>query len=180
MDKIFLCAMLGLILAGCQPKEEAANQRSNASSAITAERKEAARKLTAQAVALLEQKNYPGVVASLDAAIKADPTDQEPYLILGQILLKAGEFQRAAEFLDTAAKNFPDNGTIFYMLSMANQMSGKKLPAVLAARRSFEIFKGANDQDNAEKSAVLLQQIINAPEMAAPNNPDTKNNTAVK
>ena len=164
MNKILLCAVMGLlVLGGCQPKEESNNQ-TDPSAGITSQRKEAARKLTAQSVVLLGQKDYQGAVGSLDAAIKADPTDQDPYLILGQILLKAGEFQRAADFLDAAVKNFPDNGMIFYMLSIANQMSGKKLPAVLAARRSFEIFKDANDQDNAQKSALLLQQIINAPE----------------
>lgn len=167
-----LCAVVFIVaaLTGCQPKEEAQSPQPVTQEAVTPERKDAARKLTAQALDLLSQKDYKGCVASLDAAIKMDPTDQDPYLILGQILLKAGEFQRAAEFLDGAASRFPNNGSIFYMLSIANKMHGKKLPAVLAARRSFEIYKAANDNDNAEKSAVLLQQIINTPdgELTAP------------
>ena len=160
MNKLLMCVLMGLVLAGCQPKEENAGQ----ANAVDQQRKESAKKLTVQAMALLEQKNYQGAVASLDAAIKFDPTDQDPYLILGQILIKAGEFARATEFLDNAAKSFPDNGMMFYMLSIANKMSGKKLPAALAARRSFEIFKNANDQENAQKAAILLQQVVNTPD----------------
>ncbi len=159
-----------LFLAGCGSRESSNNQ----SSPNVQERQDAARKLTAQAMILLEQKKYQEALASLDAAIKFDPTDQDPYLILGQILLKAGEFSRAADFLDNAAKNFPDNGTIFYMLSIANKMNGKKLPAVLSARRSFEIFKNANDQENAQKAAVLLEQVINGSDTAAAAKPVPK------
>ena len=165
MRKIIMCVVAGLILAGCQSKEAENNQAS--SPAMTAQRKEAARKLTVQAMVLLNQQNYQAAVTSLDAAIKFDPTDQDPYLILGQILLKAGEYPRAMEFLDNAAKNFPDNGMIFYMLSIANKMGGKKLPAVLAARRSFEIFKNTNDQENTQKAAVLLEEVIKAPDVMA-------------
>ena len=165
MNKILGCIAMGLMLAGCQPKESSNNQAADVG--ITAERKEESHKLTAQSLVLLGQKNYQGTLASLDAAIKMDPTNQDPYLVLGQILLKSGEYQRASDFLDNAAKNFPDNGMVFYMLSLANKLNGKKLPAALAARRSFELFKNANDQDNAQKVAALLQEIINAPEAAS-------------
>ena len=162
MNRILTLAIVGALLAGCQPKEPSNQQQ--ASTQITPERTEASRKLTAQAVELFSQKKYQESVAGLDAAIKFDPGNQDPYMILGQILLEAGEYQRAADFLDNAAKNFPDNGMIFYMLSISNKMLKKKLPAVLAARRSFEIYKSQNNEQLAAQSALLLQQIINAPE----------------
>ncbi len=164
MKKIFVYAVLGFVLAGCQPKEQSNTQETTAAADVAEQRKEAARRLTVQAMTMLGQKNYQGALGSLDAAIKFDPTNQDPYLILAQILLKAGEYTRASEFLDGAVKAFPDNGTLFYMMGIAHKMSGKKLPAVLAARRSFEIFKKANQAEDAEKAAVLLQQIINAPD----------------
>ncbi len=158
--------MLGLVLlTGCQPKESA--QETSSTTDVASQRKEAARQLVTQSITLLGQKDYAGAVKSLDAAIKFDPTNQESYFILGQLLLKSGENERAAAFLDNAVKNFPENATFFYMLGIANQLSGKKLPAVLAIRRSFELFKAAGDQDNAQKSAVLLQQIISEPENTA-------------
>src|SRR5262249_26692293 len=85
----------------------------------------------------------------------------------GQILLKVQEYGHAADFLDMAAKNFPDNGTIFYMLSYADRMLGKKLPAVLAARRRVEIFQAQQDRDNMLKSAGLLHDLIESPDKSA-------------
>ncbi len=166
MLKLLSVILLSVVaITGCQPKEAA--QETSANSDVATQRKEAARQLIAQSITMLSQKDYPGAVKSLDAAIKFDPTNQESYFILGQLLLKSGENERAAEFLDNTVKNFPDNATFFYMLGIANQLSGKKLPAVLAIRRSFELFKAAGDQENAQKSAVLLQQIINTAEEPA-------------
>lgn len=175
MTKIVLVALLCLGLSACESREASTPQEVTGGADVSGQRKEAARQLTVQAMTLLGQKNFQGAVASLDAAIKLDPTNQDPYLILAQILFKAGEYTRATEFLDNAVKGFPENGTMYYMLSIANRMIGKKLPAVLAARRSFEIYKAANDQENAEKAAVLLQQVINSPDeqtqSAASSNP---------
>ena len=85
-------------------------------------------------------------------------------MLLGQILLKVQEYDHAAEFLDVAGKTFPDNGTVFYMLSIANKMAGKKLPAVLAARHSVEVFQAQQDRDNMLKSAALLHELIDIPD----------------
>jgi tetratricopeptide (TPR) repeat protein len=131
---------------------------------VKEKRQEMGHKLTAEALALLGKKDYQGAVAALDAAIKFDPTNRDPYLLLGQILLKSGEFKRASEFLDMAAKMFPEDGMIFYMLSIAHKMDNEKLPAVLAARRSYELFKAAKDEENTQKAAELLEQVVNAPD----------------
>ncbi len=153
MKKIIFIVCLGLILTGCQ-------QRPSSQNGITAERQEAAKKLFAQSILLLQQKNLKGAVASLEASIKIDPSDPNPYLLLGQILLKAQQYKQAEDFLDQTAKAFPNNGTVFYMLSIADKMTDKKLPAVLAARRSYEIFKAQGDSDNIKSSAVLVEELI--------------------
>ncbi|MBF0490650.1 MAG: tetratricopeptide repeat protein [Candidatus Omnitrophica bacterium] len=154
MKKIICMVCLGLMLAGCQqaPQDQVVGNNS--------ERQVAAKKLFAQGMMLLQQKDLKGAVASLQASIKVDPADPNPYLVLGQILLKAEQNEQAAEFLDQSAKNFPDNGTIFYMLAMANRMNGKNLPAVLAARRSYEIFNTTGDAESARNSAILLEELI--------------------
>lgn len=178
MKKVFLCLLIGSVLmVGCRPKESADTPAPQ----ITPERQAASRKLTAQAVELFGEKKYQESVASLDAAVRMDPGNQDPYMMLGQILLEAGEYQRAADFLDNAAKNFPDNGMVFYMLSISNRMLKKKLPAVLAARRSFEIYKNAGNEHQAAQSAMLLQQIINSPDGQDPQAaPDTQAPAAEK
>ena len=165
MNKIILMLLCVMPLFGCQSKENTAQTQDQGP---VSQRKEAAKKLLVEAVALLEQKNVQGAVVALEASIKVNPADPDPYLLLGQILLKAEQFDHAVELLDQAGKIFPENGTVYYMLSVANKMDNKKLPAVLAARRSFDIFKAANDAENAQKSAVLLEQVI-----ASPDNPVT-------
>jgi predicted Zn-dependent protease len=152
VKKLIAVLCMGLMLAGCQKPPQ--------NGPATNERQEVARKLFAQSMVLLQQKDLKGAVTSLEESIKVDPSDPNPYLVLGQILLKAGEFSHAAEFLDSAAKAFPNNGTIFYMMSIANRMDGKKLPAVLAARHSYEVFNAAGDAPNAQASAMLLQELI--------------------
>jgi predicted Zn-dependent protease len=154
VKKILSILCLSVILAGCQ------QPGSDQSKTVNTERQDAAKKLFAQGMLSLQQKDLKGAVESLENSIKADPSDPNPYLVLGQILIKAEEFDHAVEFLDQTAKNFPDNGAIFYMLSVANKMDGKILPAVLAARRSFEIFKASGDMDNAKGSAILLEELI--------------------
>lgn len=162
MNKIIVCAAAVLVLAGCQSKQANDNQSPSAD-----QRREAARKLTTAALGQLNQKDVQGTVTDLSAAIKADPTDKEPYLLLGQILLKAQQYEQASELLDAAAKNFPDDGMVFYMLSVADKMAGKKMQAVMAARRSYDIFNAANDKDNAQRSAILLKEIVDAPDAPA-------------
>jgi len=78
--------------------------------------------------------------------------------------LKVQEYEHAADFLDIAGKTFPDDGTVFYMLSIADKMSGKKLPAILAARHSIECFQAQQDKDNLLKSAALLHELIDMPD----------------
>jgi hypothetical protein len=50
------------------------------------------------------------------------------------------------------------------MLSIANKMAGKKLPAVLAARHSVEIFQAQQDNANMLNSAALLHELIDTPD----------------
>ena len=154
MRKIILVLSLALMIAGCQ-------QNSQQQSAPPNDRQEMAKKLFAQSILLLQQKDLKGAIASLEGSIKVDPVDPNPYLVLGQILIKVQQYDQAVIFLDQTAKNFPNNGTVFYMMSVANKMAGKNLPAVLAARRSFDIFKADGDQDNAKASAILLEEVIN-------------------
>ena len=155
-----LIAMIALV--GCQKKPT--------NSATNSKGQQVSRQLIARSLKDLENKNLKGAVESLEAAIKASPSEPEAYLLMGQILLKVGEYNQAALFLDQAAKVHPNNGTIFYMLSVAHRMLGNKLLAVLSAKRSVEIFQAAEDKDNFLKSAVLLQDLINMPDPASKEN----------
>lgn len=154
MKKILFVFMAMLALAGCQKSE---NQPPTAD-----QRKEIGRKLIVKSFGDLQNKDLKGSIEDLETSIKINPSEPEAYLLLGQVLLKVQEYDHAAEFLDMAAKTFPDDGTVFYMLSVADKMSGKKLPAVLAARHSVEIFQNLQDRDNMLKSAALLHELVDS------------------
>ena len=154
MKKALCFLMAVLVLAGCQKQED-----QQAATGVD-QRKDVGHKLIMKSLNDLQNKDLKSTFVDLETAIKINPSDPDAYLLLGQILLKVQEFDHASEFLEVAGKNFPDNGTVFYMLSIADKMSGKKLPAVMAARRSIEIFQAQQDRDNMLKSAALLHELI--------------------
>ena len=153
MKKTLFILMALVALAGCQKQETQQQPEVD-------QRKDVSHKLIMKSLNDLQNKDLSATIMDLETSIKINPSEPEAYLLLGQILLKVKEYDHAAEFLDIAAKVFPDDGTIFYMLSIADNMSGKKLPAVLAARHSFEVFQAQMDKDNMLKSAALLHELI--------------------
>ena len=169
MKKTLFILIALLALAGCQKQESQQQPDMD-------QRKEISRKLIVKGLNDLQNKDLNATIMDLETSIKINPSEPEAYLLLGQILLKVQEYDHAAEFLDIAGKVFPDDGTIFYMLSIADKMSGKRLPSVLAARHSFEIFQAQKDRDNMLKSAALLHELIDTPEDQAV--PEQKQNAA--
>jgi len=156
--KNFLFVLITLfVLAGCQKPEGQQVPDMD-------QRKDIGHKLILKSLNDLQNKDLKSTIIDLETSIKFNPSEPEAYLLLGQILLKIQEYEHAAEFLDVAGKTFPDNGTVFYMLSIANKMAGKKLPAVLAARHSAEVFQAQQDRDNMLKSAALLHELIDTPD----------------
>lgn len=158
MKKTLFVLIALMALAGCQ-KQEVQQQQPDMD-----QRKDIGHKLIMKSLTDLQNKDLNATIMDLETSIKVNPTEPEAYLLLGQILLKIQEYDHAADFLEIAGKTFPDDGTVFYMLSVADKMAGKKLPAVLAARHSFEIFQAQQDRDNMLKSAALLHELIDMPE----------------
>jgi outer membrane protein assembly factor BamD (BamD/ComL family) len=156
MKKTLFILIALFALAGCQKQE---NQEPS-----TDQRKDIGHKLIMKSLSDLQNKDLKSTIVDLETSIKIDPSEPAAYLLLGQILLKIQEYDHAADFLEMTAKNFPDDGTVFYMLSIADKMSGKKLPAVLAARHSVEVFQAQQDRDNMLKSAALLHELIDTPD----------------
>jgi len=169
MKKTIFILIAVLSLVGCQ--QQGAQQASHD------QRRDIGRKLILKSFSDLQNKDLKSAIVDLQTSIKINPSEPEAYLLLGQILLKIQEYDHAAEFLEQTSKVFPDNGTVFYMSSIANKMAGKKLPAVLAARHSVEIFQAQQDRDNMLKSAALLHEIVDAPDGPAA---QAKNDKAVQ
>ena len=157
MKKTLYILVALFALAGCQ--KQASQQQPDMD-----QRKDIAHKLILKSFNDLQNKDLKSTIVDLETSIKINPSEPEAYLLLGQILLKVQEYDHAADFLEAAAKTFPDDGTVFYMLGVANKMAGKKLPAILAARHSVEIFQAQQDRDNMLKSAALLHELIDMPD----------------
>jgi len=153
MKKTIFILIVLLSLAGCQQRGAELDQR-----------KDIGHKLIVKSFSDLQNKDLKSAITDLQASMRINPSEPEAYLLLGQILLKIQEYDHAADFLDQTAKVFPDNGTVFYMLSISNKMAGKKLPAVLAARHSVELFQSQMDRDNMLKSAALLHDLMDMPD----------------
>lgn len=157
MKKTLFILITLFALAGCQKQE-------NQQQPDVDQRKDISHKLIVKSLNDLQNKDLKSTIMDLETSIKINPAEPEAYLLLGQILLKVQEYEHAADFLDIAGKTFPDDGTVFYMLSIADKMSGKKLPAILAARHSIECFQAQQDKDNLLKSAALLHELIDMPD----------------
>jgi len=157
MRNILIAFITIFALAGCQ-KPDIQQQPS------VDQRKDIGHKLILKSLNDLQNKDLKETIVDLETSIKINPSEPEAYLLLAQILLKVQEYDHAEQFLEMTAKTFPDNGTVFYMLSIANKMIGKKLPAVLAARHSVEVFQAQQDRDNMLKSAALLHELIDIPD----------------
>lgn len=151
---LFIAALLAL--TGCHKQEE--------QQPTVDQRRDIGHKLIMKSLNDLQNKDLNSTIVDLETSIKVNPSEPEAYLLLGQILLKLQAYDHAADFLEMTAKTFPDNGTIFYMLSIADKMSGKKLQAVLAARHSVELFQAQQDRENMLKSAALLHDLIDLPD----------------
>ena len=183
MKKNLFILIAVIALAGCQ-KQDGQEQQQQQQPNVD-QRKDIGHKLILKSLNDLQNKDLKSTIIDLETSIKINPSEPEAYLLLGQILLKVQEYGHAADFLEGAGKTFPDNGTIFYMMGVANKMVGKKLPAVMAARHSVEVFQAQQDRDNMLKSAALLHELIDMPDDQAgtsskqaegPSTPSTGNN----
>jgi hypothetical protein len=62
--------------------------------------------------------------------------------------------------MTSAAGRFPDNPVVFYMLAMSYEGSGALMPAIVAARKSVDLFKVKNDVDGEKRATILLGVLV--------------------
>jgi len=155
MKNFLIIAMVALCFTGCDSKPS--KQRAMKNPAMA---QQASAKLMQQGVQFLNARDIPKAVVSFQGAIEVNPKDVQPYMVLAEIFLRLKSYPDAIKTLERAANTFPDNGFVFYMLSIANQESNNPLPAVLSARRSAELFKAQNNEEGYQRSMVLLEALI--------------------
>jgi predicted Zn-dependent protease len=156
MKKFLTILVVAVALAGCQKQD----QQQVSEQPTMDQRKNLAHQLVLKSFSDLQNKDLKSSIMDLEASIRVNPSEPGAYLLLAQILLKVQEYDHAAEFLTMTASKFPDNGTVSYMLAVAEKMDGKMEPAAMAARHSIEVFQAQGDHDNMLKSAALLHEIV--------------------
>lgn len=150
--------MVVSLFAGCNSRERASkNEQKSFDPSLP---QQAAVKLMQQGVEFLNEKDIARAVVSFEGAIKVDPRNLQPYIVLAEIFMRMQSYQDAIRVLERAVNVFPENGNIFYMLSLANQGNNTPLPAVLAARKSVELFQAQNNEEGYKKAMLLMDSLI--------------------
>lgn len=146
------------IVAGCNSRENVPQKKTGPSDSASPQ--QASAKLMQQGVQFLNEKDVAKAVVSFEGAIQVDPTNVQPYMVLSEIFMRMKSYPEAITVLERAVTVFPENGYVFYMLSLANEGNKTPLPAVLAARKSMELFKSQNNEEGYKQSMMLMEALI--------------------
>ncbi len=141
--------LLSVAVVGCGKKEPA----------VPPELK-AARKMLIEGTVYLKQGEVVKAVGAYASAIKTAPNYFEAYYMLTETFLNLKQYPQAAAIMTTAVRQFPNNGLAYYLLSVAQQGSGQTLPAIMAARRSVELFAAVKDEQGTKRAAMLLGVLV--------------------
>lgn len=155
---LIICCVC-LLIVGCNSREKMPEQKTGAVDDPQL-LKEASAKLIQQGVEFLNQKDVAKAVVSFEGAIQVDPTNLQPYMVLSEIFMRMKSYPEAITVLERAVTLFPDNGYVFYMLSLANQGNQTPLPAVLAARKSVELFQAQKNEEGYKQAMMLMDALI--------------------
>lgn len=150
MKKAMLWLVLAVwVLAGCAKNAPAPKDQEGAS-----------RKLIDQGVVFLKQSDPVKAVQSFAAAIKTAPDSFDGYSMLAQTLIHVGQPAQAEGVMFSAVKRFPNNGQAYYLLAVAQDAAGNLLPAIMAARKSVDIFTAAADKEWQQRGTILLAGLL--------------------
>ena len=119
-----------------------------------------AKKLISEGVVFLKQSDPVKAVQSFAAAIKAAPDAFDGYSMLAQTLIHVEQFSQAEGVMLSAVKRFPDNGQAYYLLAVAQDGAGNFLPAIMAARKSVDLFTAAADKEWQQRGTILLAGLL--------------------
>jgi tetratricopeptide (TPR) repeat protein len=158
VKKVLIIFLVVLISAGCNSRERTPAKKTPPSDANLPQ--QAAVKLMQQGVEFLNQKDVAKAVVSFEGAIQVDPMNLQPYMVLAEIFMRMQSYPEAIAVLERASTVFPDNGYVYYMLSLANQGNKTPLPAVLAARKSVELFQAQKNEEGYKQSVILMESLI--------------------
>ena len=148
--KRFLCVMLlAVFVAGCgQAKDEHAFQGI-----------EAETDFIVKGVQLLGERDFAKAMRNFDMAIKAEPTNVENYLTVGQIYLRLKNYEQARNLFAVATKLAPFKGQTYFFLAISEELNGNREKAVEIAQKSAVIYMKQRNQQGFRRAVTLIQDL---------------------
>jgi len=164
MKRLWLLVAFAVVIFGCGSPQPDQTSQSQAPTGLRQSRPRTAmpdnKQLLAEGINHLQEAEIAEAIKSFDDAIRANPLDPDPYIILGQTYLRLKRYDRAVDTLTAATRVAPDRGDLHYLLAVSHGLMGKEDKAKESARRSMELFRQDKDEENFLKSLALLQGLI--------------------
>ena len=148
--KKWICVVLilGLAVTGCAKKKEK----------VSTENK--GRQFLVEGTVYLKQGDVVKAVESFASSIKVAPDFLEGYYMLGETFIRLKQFDQASAVMAEAVKRFPNKGLPYYLLAISEHEQGNTLAAIVAARRSVELFEAAKDEKAQQRAMILLAALV--------------------
>ena len=123
-----------------------------------------AKKYLAKGMQHLKETNVMEAIRNFDEAIKQNPLDPDPYLLLGQVYMHMRRYDKAIDTFAAASRVAPNSGHVYYFLAMSHGLAGHLDMAKINAQRSVEMFRRSKDEAEFMKALALLQGMMQADE----------------
>ena len=160
MKKFLAVMLVGVVaLAGCSKNEPVKK--------VVAGENKVAHRMLIEGTVFLKQGDPVKAVELFASAVKTAPDYFEGYFMLGQTFVNLKQYPQAVAVMTAAVRNFPDNGLAYYLLGVAHEGVGQRIPAIIAARRSVELFTAAEDEEGVKRSSILLAVLIQSAKQEA-------------
>ncbi len=121
-----------------------------------------ARQFLVQGMVDLKKGEVVKAVQNFATAIKTSPDYFEAYYMLAETFIHLKQFPQAQAVLTGAVSRFPENPVVYYLLASAYEGSGSRMPAIIAARKSVDLFQAKKDEDGTKRAVILLGSLVQA------------------
>ena len=157
MKRILIGWMAVLLICGCgtPPKTETTKSSGGQEVAVLSDED-----YVQEGIEHLQDAEVTEAIKSFDQAIKQDPLEPEPYLVLSQTYMRLKQYDRAIDTLEAAERVAPNRGDIQYLLAINYGITGQEDMAKQSAKKSIELFRQDQDEENFMKAVALLQGML--------------------
>lgn len=158
MRKIIVLILALVLVVGCgKPKTPADKIKDPAKASSVVGKGKPVGYYLAEGIRSLKASKLGDAIRNFDEAIKNDPLNPQGYMILGRVYMSMRNYDKAIDTFTAATRIAPENGEVYYMLSTALSLAGKKEAAIVRATQSVEMFRRVKDEDSFIKAMALLQ-----------------------